>query len=857
MRRFLTLVCLLCLAIPAGISISGCTRNPDANYCYGNTGGLKITSVAKITLQPQTTGMTMAFGQTMQVNNPSATTCNGATASVASYSYGTTNNQLVDISPSGGICAGTWNRNTGGGIGDYTICSVPNPLPSTGSLPYGVAYITATASSVTSNPVAVYVHAPVTSVSLVGPTQCISQNNTAQLDAQACYTSGGINYELCAPASITSSSSPSLACQLPYLNGVSGARMPVTSIPACTSSIGSLSFTPGTPSVGKIDNLTNVITALNPGTTAITASLSGSGSSAGYFSTCPPASIKVALANEETSGTVTQGATQNLVTTITDTTGATITGLSLDYQSTDPQDISVSSTGAITASFPGVASIYAVCQPASCNPSPINVFGQNGTGLSLTSNSVTITTPGTASQYVWYGAPGQSQYFVPVELLMGTVGSAVRLPYVPNSMVMDKTGTNLFFGSEHELMTYSAVANSLTSLNTNVPGVVLAVSPNDQQLLINDQILDKFYIYTVSSGASTIFGGLSSGQGGGLGITAAWTPDSKTLYIADSAAVNCAATNITGHTDTLYIYNVNTSWHTYQLPSSGGVTCKSTPSGIQDLAITIPSVGAYIGGNPTVAHTWCPTGTIVTVPGSAPVSTITAFYPQVDSVAAQTDVLAATTDGEHILGAAVTDSGVTLTDIGLQIPTSLTTPTAECPVTTSTNPITGVVTQTLGALSTNPTLNASLAVTVNSTAANTVVNQVVTSPKSSLAFLTYTNNGTTTGDALPYYVPGSGTVSYLPLTDSATPTITAPVAGAFAPDDSYFFVSTAGDNQIHYISVPLVTTNPASADTKQISPNLPACTPVADGGVDPGCTYSGSGTIVPATVMAVRPRSTT
>jgi hypothetical protein len=89
--------------------------------------------------------------------------------------YGTTNNQLVDISPTGNICAGTWNRNTGGGIANYTICSKPNPLPSTNGLPYGTAYITASANSVTSNPVEVYVHAQVTSISLVGPQSCLSQ----------------------------------------------------------------------------------------------------------------------------------------------------------------------------------------------------------------------------------------------------------------------------------------------------------------------------------------------------------------------------------------------------------------------------------------------------------------------------------------------------------------------------------------------------------------------------------------------------------------------------------------------------------------------------------------------------------
>ena len=109
MRRFLTLVFMLCLAIPAGISISGCTRNPAGNYCYGLAYGLKNTDVASITLQPQTTGISLAFGQTQQVQQPTALTCTGSSASIAStlYSYGTTDNKLVDISPSGNICAGT------------------------------------------------------------------------------------------------------------------------------------------------------------------------------------------------------------------------------------------------------------------------------------------------------------------------------------------------------------------------------------------------------------------------------------------------------------------------------------------------------------------------------------------------------------------------------------------------------------------------------------------------------------------------------------------------------------------------------------------------------------------------------
>src|SRR5215469_16724584 len=63
MRRFLTLVCLLFLAIPAGITITGCYRNPAGNYCNGSGYGPKNTDLYTITLQPQNTGISMAFGQ--------------------------------------------------------------------------------------------------------------------------------------------------------------------------------------------------------------------------------------------------------------------------------------------------------------------------------------------------------------------------------------------------------------------------------------------------------------------------------------------------------------------------------------------------------------------------------------------------------------------------------------------------------------------------------------------------------------------------------------------------------------------------------------------------------------------------
>ena len=486
--------------------------------------------------------------------------------------------------------------------------------------------------------------------------------------------------------------------------------------------------------------------------------------------------------------------------------------------------------------------------------------------MSLSSNPVNITVPGTTSDFAWFGAPGQSQYFASIELLTGTPGSTVRLPYVPNSMVMDQLGNNLYFGSQRELMVYSTAGNSLISQSTTVPGVVLAVSPNAAQLLINDQIRGLFYLASTSGGATTSFGG--------MGVAAAWTPDSNTLYIVDNAEANtpltCPTQPITGHTDTLYVYNVDVGWTTYSLPPSplptGALpTCTTQPdtpisATMQALAITVPGVGAYIAGNPTVAHTWCPSGT---VGNNASIQ----FFPQSDSVPVQTSVLGATSDGKHMLGALLNGT-ISLDDIQVNVPAS-----TVCPEATTGTPPNQVV--TMSPLSTSPSLNGTvpLAAVTNATAINQVVTGSSPTTASSttavpIAFITYNTPSTsTTAASLPYYLPpASGTVApgYVTFAypKGVTAVATAPLAGAFSPDNSIFFVSTAGDNEIHFISIPtnVNSTSAPPTDTQQVSPALPACTPVSDGGNDAGCLYPTlptPTTVVPATVIAVKPRAVT
>jgi hypothetical protein len=422
-------------------------------------------------------------------------------------------------------------------------------------------------------------------------------------------------------------------------------------------------------------------------------------------------------------------------------------------------------------------------------------------------------------------------------------------------------------------MIFSTASNSLTAQNTSSHGVVLAVSPNNNELVINDQIRGLFYLYNTSSGPTSSFGG--------MGVAAAWTPDSSTLYIVDNAQANspasCSNPLITGHTDTLYVYNVNVGWSTYPLPPNplppaALPTCTTQPdapisTNVQTLAITVPGIGAYFAGNPTVAHTWCPSGT---VGNNASIQ----FYPQSDSVNVLTNVLGATSDGAHILGASLTGSSITLDDIGLSIPPNSTNPSALCPETTTGTPPSQV--ETMTPLSTNPTIDgtANLTGVTNATAVNQVVTGAApttasTTTAAPIAFVTYSTPSTsTTAVQLPYYLPqasGIGPVGYVKFADnsSATPP-TAPLTGAFSPDNSIFFVSTAGDNEIHFISIPTnVSTSVPPTDSQQYSPALPACLPVSEGGNDAGCLYPTTSptptpaTVVPATVITVKPRSVT
>jgi trimeric autotransporter adhesin len=809
MRRFLAFVVLFACSLPVGLSIAGCGHNPN-NYCIknGNAYGITTSQVVYVTMGPEVTGLSLAWGQTGNLGAPQAYNCNGGTASVSRYTYASSNLLLADVSPSGTICAGTWNRNSPGGTADFTICTPPSgsslsSFAGCSTATCGTVQITATGAAVTSNPVNIYVHPPITSITIPSQTACVSQGQTLSntagqtepLLAETTVTGpGGVT--LCSPSTISCTSTSANVGTIAYIPATASV-VTINNTTAVTNPPNPVTGTPSTPA----PNPNGIATANLPGSTVVNATTSETTSAAGFFSTCPPASIKLSV-NGSTTATVTPSSPQTVVAAVTDTNGATITGLPLTYSSTEPQNLSVSSIGLVTATFPSHATVTAICQPPTCNPAPVNLIGNLGNGMPVSGNRVNINSPGRSSNQIWM-ASTQSPYFSEVDLSTGGAAAPVRLPYTPNSMVMDQGGDTLFFGSYHELMTVSTLNNSLSKEVTGVPGVVLAVSPTGSTAVINDQLRQVIYLYSVSAGTFTSIGGVA--------FRAQYAPDGATVYIS---GIDPA----TGQ-NTLFVNGANTGWSQYPLTNEPAYACQLEAAGTATvpaynpswdpycgpaLTITVPSVAAFLAGNSTAARSYCPNT------NSNP-----PYYPPAGDVGATTTQLTATADGNHILGAAPTSfSDILLGATPGTAPAGV--PTGACPsftgppLTVAANPITATL-----------------------PVAATEIDQVVSSPDSSVAFVTYTASAAT--GVLPYYQPlntgAMGALGTMQLSSGAQ----APIVGIFSPDGTIFFTGTSGDDLVHLVNTTTLT------DTQTIDPKL----------------TNGNGVAVPAQFLAVKSRSTT
>jgi len=732
MRRFATLLVVLFLSVPFGISLAGCSKGQTIVFCNGQAAGQIVGQTISLALEPRLTGISLNQGEIGAVGRPSGKDCRSGSTSVTNVVYGSTDITLADINPAtGSLCAGSWNRNTGGGIADFTTCTPTNRT--------GTSFVTATSNGIVSNPIPVYVHAVITNI-VLGPASTDCTTDPASNCVLAASTANGCS-AAAAPTAVPAYNGTSCLSQGTNTQLVARSyHGPVSAANNISCRVGTLGFSAQTASVVNI-NENGLATATQPGATIINATASQASSAAGFFATCPPASIVLTTPGLTTPppGPVqtSQNLPQTLVATVVDTKGVPLNNIDLSYVSTSPTTIPASSS-VVTPTFPGAAAITALCQPPACNPAPFNQIGLFGTGLPVTSNPVDLVASGTNSSTILYIGSTDSLYLQPIDLTVSTVPAPVRLPFAPNSMVLSEDLSTIYMGTPSELMVYDASTNKLVHEDKSVQGTVLAVSPDNNLVVITDPVRSLTYLYTAKGAVQSVYGG--------TGTRAQWSPDSTYVYIATTD-------------NRLLVHSAFTGWNSVPLGKTA-----------TDVAVTVPQAGVYVGGD---AMTPAP-GT-VTANSNCPATTVTGsglnqqtsnvFYPQVDVTSALADRLAATNDGVHILGA----TPVAFTDIKTN------RKSGGCPVAFTSSPS---APQSLAAI------------------AATSITAVLPTSDSAYAFVTYTG----TGGTVPQYAPPTGTLSFLPLQKSAGAAPAAPVTGVVSADNTTLFVGTSGDNLVHRLT---------------------------------------------------------
>ncbi len=484
MRRFAALG----LAVLFVLAWSGCSSNSSG-------------TVTQIIMTPA--GMSLRWGEARQLTAQPETAAGGPINTQA-ITYASSNSSLVTISTAGVVCAGVWDSN-------FFVCSPPSSSVISTCMANNSCYATVTASiaSGVSGKTTVVLHPTVASVGItssLGAGQCVSQGSTAVLTAHA-YDGNGTEIS----------------------SRVYNDSLSPTVDPFTWSVVPSTVATQTTCSSGN----TCTLTAANPGQSAVTASFSSAPSGAGYqivtslpatLTTCPIKSLVLRTASgTDTSATIGSG-TLALAVDATDTAGQSVAAPAVQLNSSQPASSTVTISnlsGTATMVAAGTSTLTASCTSALCNYGIYPVF----------SNPFMLTVSGTSSTAV-YAASTSGPTLMPYDATSGTAGTAVTLPYTPNSMVFAPNGASLYLGSASGMMliTTSSTTSNVITTYTALPGTVLSVSPDSLYALVADPGGATVYLYAKTDASAR-----------GLSISgaraAAWSPDSARAYVATTNGI--------------------------------------------------------------------------------------------------------------------------------------------------------------------------------------------------------------------------------------------------------------------------------------------------------------------------------
>ena len=501
-------------------------------------GGSKTPASIVISPSPSTS---LNFGDvravTAVVNDSS-----GNAISNPTITWSSSNTGIATVSATGGQCGDTLNSSN-------TTCVCAGQWDAriivcdTSSVGTGTATLTAKSGDVTSS-ITLFVHPRVARVVVTAPAQtggCTSAGGTLQVSAQAFDANNN----------------------------------PVAVGPDQTA------FTWGSSDSSVVSSSTSgLLTASNPGIASISASTSNVTSTPVAFNTCAVRSISAHLTNStNTSFTADTGASQALSADVVDTQGKTISLAAgkLVWSASNISIASVNSTGTVSTTKPGSSAMIATCRPPTCN---------NGYNTTIFSNPVLANVNGTSSPTLIVASTTSTSLF-PIDS-SGTVGTAITLPSLPNSIVYANTGLGAYIGTDTSLLAYDATQNAIGSVSAT-PGIVIGVSNDGGLIAVFDSTANT--VTVVSNGGSggvivdkiTVSGIPASCRTTGQCPKVSFSPDSKSAFIVAG--------------NKLYVSSLNGTLRTFSLSQAANDVAVTNQGSFAFVADSTPTIEAWAACN--------------------------------------------------------------------------------------------------------------------------------------------------------------------------------------------------------------------------------------------------------------------